>query len=131
MTKSKIGRATVSPKRSQRYEGDALDLIEEANSDMSKSKPFYFERDQNQPEEADSPLHIKEVSGISSQASSPRSKTYFKLAKALQLKTNDPKQKEEIQLLLKKTQYERTKHLTNIVHNNTAENFFKKPILWF
>jgi hypothetical protein len=43
MTKSKIGRATVSPKRG-RYEEkkDALDYIEEANSEMSRSKPFYY-----------------------------------------------------------------------------------------
>ena len=155
MTKSKIGRATVSPRRSLRY-GDALDFIEEANSEMGKSKPFYFDRDHH-PED-DSPIAAKEVglqqkevglqqkevssprqkeatglpskeASTNSQLSSPRSKTYFKLAKTLQLKSNDPKQKGEIEQLLKKTQFERTKHLTNIVNNNTAENFFKKPIL--
>jgi len=50
MTKSKIGRTTVSPRRSQRYEGrDALDFIEEANSEMSNSKPFYFNKEDHQP----------------------------------------------------------------------------------
>lgn len=43
MTKSKIGRTTVSPKH-ERYRDNkhSFDNIDEVNSEMSKSKPFYF-----------------------------------------------------------------------------------------
>jgi len=43
MTKSKIGRASVSPTR--RYEDEKKDVFDgliEASSDMDKSKSFYF-----------------------------------------------------------------------------------------
>ena len=51
---------------------------------------------------------------------SGKSKTYFKLAKTLQLKSKDEKEREQIDQLLKRTQYERKKDLTNIRNNMTG-----------
>lgn len=59
---------------------------------------------------------------------SPRkSKTYFKLAKTLQLKgklDND-----EVERIMKESQYERRKDMRNIRMNLNCESFIKNPIL--
>lgn len=57
-------------------------------------------------------------------------KTYFKLAKTIHLFSQKPEEKDKIDELLKRTQYERKKDLTNIRYNLRGENFVKKPVLW-
>jgi hypothetical protein len=42
MTKSKLGRASVSPTRRYGDKKDVFDNLIEASSDMDKSKSFYF-----------------------------------------------------------------------------------------
>lgn len=52
MTKSKLGRTTISPPKdknsnSNRYNrrADSLDMINSDSMDMTKSRPFYFDKD--------------------------------------------------------------------------------------
>jgi len=46
MTKSKIGRTVVSPSKQRRYSlKPMLDFVDDASSDLTKSKPFYFEKE--------------------------------------------------------------------------------------
>ena len=62
---------------------------------------------------------------------SPRSKkkTYFKLAKTMHLFSPNKDEKEKLDLLFKRTQYERSKDMTNIKSNLHGENYIKAPIL--
>jgi hypothetical protein len=46
MTKSKLGRQTISPKKEKSVR-DSLECFEECQSEMAKSKNFYFEREQS------------------------------------------------------------------------------------
>ena len=48
MTKSKLGRQTVSPKKSRYQKKDSLDLMADESMDLTRSKPFYFEKDQQE-----------------------------------------------------------------------------------
>jgi hypothetical protein len=91
---------------------------------MSKSKPFFFERETSgeppcQPEDSPPLSDGKQMSPEISQRSGNggKSRTYFKLAKTMQLLGKEPKQKETIELLMKRSQFERKKDLTNIVNN--------------
>ena len=47
MTKSKLGRQTVSPQKDRYEKKDSLDFIQDMDNSeiMTKSKPFYFEKD--------------------------------------------------------------------------------------
>lgn len=45
MTKSKLGRQSVSPQKSRYQKRDSLDLMADESMEMTRSKPFYFERD--------------------------------------------------------------------------------------
>jgi hypothetical protein len=47
MTKSKIGRPVVSPSKQRRYQKPELDFVDDASSELTKSKPFYFDKDAN------------------------------------------------------------------------------------
>jgi hypothetical protein len=83
-----------------------------------------------QPEETPSlNATSKGLSPENSMLGSGRGKVYFKLAKTMQLKSTDTKEREHIEAVLKKTQYERKKDMTNIRNNMTGENYFKAPIL--
>ena len=59
------------------------------------------------------------------QLKDPRVKTYWKLAKTMEVQEKDKKMKE----FLIETQYDRIKDLSNIKMNMTCENFKKRPVL--
>ena len=56
-------------------------------------------------------------------------KTYFKQAKAMQMWERLPEKYETIDSLMKRSQFERSKDLTNLRNNKYSENFVKRPIL--
>jgi hypothetical protein len=66
---------------------------------------------------------------------SPRKKTHFKAAKEVSMSTSFNRSKskdnspEMAKRLLKETQYDREKHLENILNNSHYECFSKLPIL--
>jgi hypothetical protein len=92
MTKSKLGRPVVSPAKQKRYSHNALDFVEDAtSSELSKSKPFFFDKEEAVPGESPEPtLYSKNMNPELSQRTndlSPHSKQrlYFKLAKTMHL----------------------------------------------
>jgi hypothetical protein len=138
LTKSKLGRTIITPSR-KRYEKPkgTLDYCDETYSESGKvnNKSFFYEREipdaPQQPEESPPLTDSGKFSPDGSRRSSTgdRSRTYFKLAKTVQLMSKDVAQKQTIERLLKDSQFERRKDLTNIVHNRNGENFCKSPIL--
>lgn len=127
MTKSKIGRPVVSPSKERRYnqKNMSLDFVDDTSSELTKSKPFYFDKDVSQrDEECPSPtfsskMMINPEAYRREDSLSPNSKKklYFKLAKTMHLLGKDPQEKAKIDELLKRTQYDRKKDLTNIQNN--------------
>lgn len=99
MTKSKIGRATISPSKLKSLEKDSLDYIDDCKSQMTKSKPFYFEKEHSYEQPEDTQLGIKsKMTAQNSQVSKSggKSKLYFKLAKTMHLFGKDSSQKQQI-----------------------------------
>lgn len=48
MTKSKLGRQTISPnKDKEKSHRDSLECFEDCQSEMTRSKNYYFEREQS------------------------------------------------------------------------------------
>lgn len=110
---------------------------------MANSKPFHFEyKDEPEsptigmPRNDDSPTLSKtsrdnpELTGMSKEL--PREKknrTYFKLAKSMQLRGKVSEHHDAIEDLMKNSQFERKKDLTNLRHNAHHENHLKRPIL--
>ena len=92
MTKSKLGRQSISPPKKDRYEKkDSLDFIEDLDSSnmMTNSKPFYF--DKNIAEESvpsvtmTSKLQNPELSATNDLSPRSKKKMYFKMAKTMHL----------------------------------------------
>ena len=110
---------------------------------MVNSKPFHYDQEDEpesptlgMPHNDDSPTLSKisrvnpELTGMSKDL--PRDKktrTYFKLAKSMQLRGKASKYTEAIEDLMKNSQFERKKDLTNLNKNTHHENYIKRPIL--
>jgi hypothetical protein len=98
MTKSKLGRQTLSPRKEKTHR-DSLECFEDCQSEMTRSKNFYFEREQSGGQALDAPadpyLPINPETSQLSKASR-RSKLHFKLAKTMHLMGKDEAQKAEL-----------------------------------
>lgn len=108
MTKSKLGRQTLSPRKEKTNEQrDSLECFEDCQTEMTRSKQFYFEREQSgQPLDAPGEPALAINPEVSQRSGAGRkSKMYFKLAKTMHLLGKDESQKAELDDFLKRTQY--------------------------